>query len=345
MKTMFFKNFSNTLINNNFYKISGDIAPLFIKEKNSVCYIVTHILYTDILKNNSILPIIERVVNSYIKRSGNRFSKFIFLQMICFDGKNYFDKSLLDIPFYPDEKIVKVVWGIDLYNKKIVTMSNQPTKLIDINLYIKNSLYSNTNIYINAPTNYIINKYPTYTYFFIILLSLIYSITMSMPKSSILKFTTSPNLFSNMEFYRLFTSMFLHSSFGHLLSNIFALYIFGARIERYIGKKTIIYTFIIGGIFSAICSSLFNNSYSLGASGAIFALEGALLYFSARQKIKFDGIDFYIILTLSVSSLLLCFLVPNIDNVGHISGFIIGIIMGIPIYTNYIKNQKISVSN
>src|SRR3989344_8970660 len=69
----------------------------------------------------------------------------------------------------------------------------------------------------------------------------------------------------------LFTSMFLHGSIVHLLSNMFALFLFGLILEKEIGTKKFLLIYAITGIFAGYVASMFYPS-SLGASGAIFGV-------------------------------------------------------------------------
>jgi membrane associated rhomboid family serine protease len=101
------------------------------------------------------------------------------------------------------------------------------------------------------------------------------------------------NGFFSGKFWTLLTSMFLHIELWHLLANMFSLYFIGNFVERLIGKKRVIWFYLISGIFagifyvflshffgtSLIGGRLFGNpeTYAVGASGAIFALLGLLV--------------------------------------------------------------------
>ena len=84
------------------------------------------------------------------------------------------------------------------------------------------------------------------------------------------------------QYYRLFTSMFLHFGPGHLFSNMLALFFLGDFMERYLGKTDFLIVCLGGGL----CGNLFSMamelrsgdySVSAGASGAVFALMGGML--------------------------------------------------------------------
>ena len=84
----------------------------------------------------------------------------------------------------------------------------------------------------------------------------------------------------NGEYYRIFTSMFLHADLNHLLNNMFVLFIIGKRYEESEGRFRLGLVYFLGGILASIASLSYNmimrnEIVSLGASGAIFALIGA----------------------------------------------------------------------
>jgi len=85
----------------------------------------------------------------------------------------------------------------------------------------------------------------------------------------------------------LFTSMFLHGSWGHVLANMWFLFIFGDNVEDRLGHFRYLITYLLSGLGGALTHLLFNfNSQvpTVGASGAIAGILGAyfLLFPSAR---------------------------------------------------------------
>jgi membrane associated rhomboid family serine protease len=85
----------------------------------------------------------------------------------------------------------------------------------------------------------------------------------------------------------LFTHMFIHGGWFHVLSNLWILYIFGDNIEDRMGSRRFFIFYIIGGLAAALLQSVIDphsNLPSIGASGAIAAVLGAyfLLYPNAR---------------------------------------------------------------
>ena len=77
------------------------------------------------------------------------------------------------------------------------------------------------------------------------------------------------------QFYRMFTLMFLHGSPTHLAFNAIALYSLGRDMERIYGRARFLYVYFIGGFMGSLLSLAFRgpNEFTVGASGAIFALS------------------------------------------------------------------------
>ncbi|MDX1993904.1 MAG: rhomboid family intramembrane serine protease [bacterium] len=88
------------------------------------------------------------------------------------------------------------------------------------------------------------------------------------------------------EFYRLTTSMFLHGNIAHVVFNMLSLYYIGSAIERFFGHFRFGLIYFFGGLAGSISSAILNNlnSYSVGASGAVFAILGAQIVFIYRHR-------------------------------------------------------------
>ena len=87
------------------------------------------------------------------------------------------------------------------------------------------------------------------------------------------------NMFNAPEFhsYQFVTYMFLHAGFGHLFSNMFALWMFGRSLEYELGSQRFLTYYMVCGIGAALIqigiASLFGEDLTLlGASGAVFGL-------------------------------------------------------------------------
>ena len=117
-----------------------------------------------------------------------------------------------------------------------------------------------------------------------------------------------PYLIKNGEYYRLFTSMFLHFGYDHLFNNMVVLVAMGWNLELEIGKIKFLIVYFISGLAGNILSAWWDiltgsMAVSAGASGAIFGIIGALLYVAIRNRgrigeISGKGLVFMVVLTL-----------------------------------------------
>lgn len=141
------------------------------------------------------------------------------------------------------------------------------------------------------------------------------------------------SILKNGEWYRLITSMFLHSGIMHLAFNMYSLWVLGEQfnsVARF-QEKNVVFVFLAVYFFAGVCGGLasmyFNpGTPSVGASGAIFGMIGALVSFALfnGQTAILQNLVQVIILNLIIG------FSPgsNIDNSGHIGGLIGGAVIG-----------------
>ncbi|MFD1824282.1 MULTISPECIES: rhomboid family intramembrane serine protease [Mumia] len=126
-------------------------------------------------------------------------------------------------------------------------------------------------------------------------------------------------------YWRMLSSAFLHASILHIAFNMYALYLFGPVLERYLGTAR----FLLAYLTSAVAASVFvywlstPHQTTLGASGAIFALFGMALVVMYKQ-----GQDVRGLLALVAINAAITFIVPNISWQGHLGGFVTGLVLG-----------------
>ena len=143
------------------------------------------------------------------------------------------------------------------------------------------------------------------------------------------------------EWWRLFTSMFLHIGFLHLFMNSLALYFLGTLVERIYGSVRFIVVYIVAGLTGSLASFAFMDAVSAGASGAIFGCFGALLYFGViHRELFFRTMGSNVILIL-VINLVFGFMVQGIDMGAHLGGlaggFLAAAVVGLPEQKGYWK--------
>ena len=129
------------------------------------------------------------------------------------------------------------------------------------------------------------------------------------------------------EIWRVITYMFLHASLLHLIVNMYSLYALGASVENFLGRWKFIVVYLVSGICGGLLSAATgSNSISVGASGAIFGLAGALLYFGYHYRTYLGEAIKKQIIPIILINLLIGYLIAGIDNFGHIGGLIGGIL-------------------
>lgn len=137
------------------------------------------------------------------------------------------------------------------------------------------------------------------------------------------------------EWWRFITPMFLHIGFMHILFNGVALYSLGSLTEQIYGSMRFFVIYMISGISGVIGSFAFSDNISAGASGAIFGLFGAMLYFGTQNKeLFFRTLGTNILVVLGIN-LVIGFLSPGIiDNYAHLGGlfggFFASAVVGLP---------------
>ena len=133
-------------------------------------------------------------------------------------------------------------------------------------------------------------------------------------------------LVKNGEIYRLFTCAFLHVGLIHLVVNMYSLRVIGPSVEGLIGKGKFVFIYLISAISASLMSLVFvdSNIVSVGASGAIFGLMGALLYFGYHYRLYLNDAIKTQIIPVILFNLIIGFMMPGIDNGAHIGGLIGG---------------------
>lgn len=133
------------------------------------------------------------------------------------------------------------------------------------------------------------------------------------------------------EVWRFITSIFLHGSLGHLLANLFALAIFGTILENYIGSKKFFLLFFASGIIANLVAIWFYPT-SLGASGAIYGILGALAVMRPGMVVWVYGIPMPMIIAGVVwiaGGVLGLFYPSDVGHIAHLSGIGVGLIFGL----------------
>ena len=123
------------------------------------------------------------------------------------------------------------------------------------------------------------------------------------------------------QFFRLFSSAFMHYGIVHILFNMYALYVLGPPLERHLGRLRFTGLYLLSALGGSVAVYLFSDprSATVGASGAIFGLFGA-----TAVAYKRFNLDMRWLIGLIVVNLVLTFSIPNISWQGHMGGLVTG---------------------
>ncbi|MCM1057027.1 MAG: rhomboid family intramembrane serine protease [Firmicutes bacterium] len=138
---------------------------------------------------------------------------------------------------------------------------------------------------------------------------------------------------ANHEYGRILWSMFLHSGISHIFNNMLILFFLGAMIEKEIGHGCYALSYFLSGIGGNLVSLFVkamnhDTSASIGASGAVFGLDGVLLamvFFSDRKMPTVTPTRVMLMILLSLYN---GFNGENIDNAAHVGGLATGFLVG-----------------
>jgi membrane associated rhomboid family serine protease len=144
----------------------------------------------------------------------------------------------------------------------------------------------------------------------------------------LIRFASVNVLIEQGEWWRVLTAAFLHGGLMHIAFNMYALYLFGPRLEMQVGSVPFALLYFAsaagGGAFSYLLGP--PNQVAVGASGAIFGLFGAWIYVawlmrdSAQGRAMFNQLGVLLAINLALP-----LLVPNIDWRAHVGGLITGV--------------------
>lgn len=143
----------------------------------------------------------------------------------------------------------------------------------------------------------------------------------------------SYNVLVNEEYGRIIWSMFLHANTNHLFSNMIILFFLGSMVEKEIGHIRYAVLYFLSGVGGGLLSLLFKvmtNSMvaSVGASGAVFGLDGVLLAMVLLWNERLPNVTPIRVMLMIVLSLYSGFSGGNVDNAAHVGGLLVGFLGG-----------------
>ena len=231
-------------------------------------------------------------------------------------------------------KLIKVdemedISGLTKFFPDILEDDISSTDAMDFFIKVTNDINESTEKRSKLYENTFGKKFIFVTYLLIAINVLIFMLQMTGIVTTA-KFGMNASLVRAGEYYRLFTGAFLHGGVLHLVCNMYSLYIIGTQLETVLGKTKLLIIYLISIIASSLMSGVINGTsvMSVGASGAIFGLLGALLYFGYHFRLYLGNAIIYQILPVVAINLFIGFSTPGIDNWAHIGGLVGGYLAG-----------------
>lgn len=124
------------------------------------------------------------------------------------------------------------------------------------------------------------------------------------------------------------TAIYLHGGVLHILFNVLWIRQLGPAIEELYGSARFFAIFTVAGVIGFITSSLFGHALTLGASGSIFGLFGAIVAFGQRRGGIFGGMVWREYGLFALVLFMMSFVIPGVDNAAHAGGFVGGLAAG-----------------
>lgn len=143
----------------------------------------------------------------------------------------------------------------------------------------------------------------------------------------------TPAIVEAKEYWRLFTSMFLHFGADHLVNNMLILGLMGLRLEHTLGSVRFLILYLASGLcgnFLSLYQEWMTGDFavSAGASGAVFGVIGGLIAWAVFHKGRVEGLTTKGLFGMAALSLYYGFSTAGVDNWGHIGGLAGGIVTG-----------------
>jgi len=361
MFSKYARNLFEHLVANNFEHIRGlggnEISPQtpiigLVNLTGSMWHAVM-IVNTNIIDANIYEQTTKDRLDEYFEELLKQYGKksMVVLNLFVSEGASNYAELLAKDNFEFDRPVINVNWGIDLRDESLAIGKNNPDEIANLKELVMDSLEALhvLDVEDDEADNTIEKVYesailrrpkleerggptPIVTYILIIINMLIGAIVSFDGNRG---FDTAmwagaliPNLVIGGQYYRLLSSMFLHVNFMHLINNCFSLYIFGLRVEKFYGAAKFIAIFILSGIFAGIVSVIFVPNPTIGASGGVFGLIGAVLALAFKSKADVVGLNYTTMIIMAGISLSLGFTRPEVNNHAHVGGLVAGVILG-----------------
>ncbi len=131
--------------------------------------------------------------------------------------------------------------------------------------------------------------------------------------------------------WTILTSIFVHGSFGHIFGNMITLFFFGRVLYQIVGQNKFLAVYFIGGLLGNVAFMLLNISsgnYVIGASGAVYAIAGALVVMMPNMRVMMWFIAPMRLWVVVLIFFVLWSFIPGVAWQAHMGGLITGLVAG-----------------
>jgi rhomboid protease GluP len=129
--------------------------------------------------------------------------------------------------------------------------------------------------------------------------------------------------------WTLLTAIYLHGGILHVLFNMLMVRQLGPAVEEIYGRARVVVIFTAGGVLGFVASNFLGHPFTIGASGAIFGLLGAMVAFGQKRGGTFGAMVLRQYGQWALLLFVLGFLMPGVNNVAHAGGFVGGFVAGL----------------
>lgn len=309
----FEKKFFNTLVSKSGFYIRSFYSESLKKEQWIAILENESMLYSIIIAENSYNVSLYDETYKYLKSLYNK--NIVINEIVTIEGSyDYYEHDNMLI--------------YSLRDKKVVYSSNSCKLLIPII----------NEMDITKKTNNKRDKYMMLTNILIAVNLLVFLISAWISKNIfdidiytlIIMGAKVNSLIDKGQVWRLITCAFLHGGLIHIFFNMYALKILGPEIEYVYGKVKYLVIYLLSAIAASIFSYIFGpQSVSVGASGAIFGLFGAMLIFGIKHRKQMGKAYMMNILQVIFVNVIIGISSSNIDNAAHFGGLIVGALIAL----------------
>jgi len=135
---------------------------------------------------------------------------------------------------------------------------------------------------------------------------------------------TGAHAMAHKHWWTLITAIYLHGGLMHIVFNMLWIRQIGPMVEELFGTARFIIIFTAAGVLGYIISNQLSGNWTIGASGSVFGLFGALIYYGRSRGGRFGDMIYRQLLIWAVIGFIFGFVYPGINNFAHLGGFIGG---------------------